>query len=138
MSDPDAEEGAVELVALDLGPLPVTKINAVLGGNLAAADAHFSIRAQSHSLMRHPADFELCRRYVSQIVSTPDYIGQAPDQADGFELIGEVPRKARSFSWRSSCGQTEQDVTSLPAPIRLIGTSWNAACEKGSSSRLRN
>lgn len=93
MSDPDAEEGAVELVALDLGPLPVTKINAVLGGNLAAADAHFSIRAQSHSLMRHPADFELCRRYVSQIVSTPDYIGQAPDQADGFELIGEVPQE---------------------------------------------
>jgi hypothetical protein len=93
MSDPDAEDGAVELIALDLGPLPVAKINAVLGGSLVAADAHFSIRAQSHSLMRHPADFELCRRYVGQIVSTPDYIGQAPGQADGFELIGEIPQE---------------------------------------------
>lgn len=93
MSDPDAEDEAVKLVALDLGSLPVSKINAVLGSSLAAADAHFSIRAQSHSLMRHPADFELCRRYVGQIVSTPDYIGQAPGQADGFELIGEVPQE---------------------------------------------
>lgn len=93
MSDPTAKDEAMELVALDLGPLPVAKINAVLGASLTAADAHFSIRAQSHSRTRHPADFELCRRYVGQIVATPDYIGQAPGQIDGFELIGEVPQE---------------------------------------------
>ena len=56
--------GAVGIVALDLGPLPVAKINSVLGLNLTAADAHFSIRAQSHAQMRHPGDFELCRQYA--------------------------------------------------------------------------
>jgi hypothetical protein len=93
MNDPDAKADVTELTPLDLGPLPVAKINTVLGSSLVAADAHFSIRAQSHSLTRHPADFELCRRYVGRIVSAPDYIGQAPGQADGFELIGEVPQE---------------------------------------------
>jgi hypothetical protein len=92
MSDAEAEKSA-EIVALDLGPLPVAKINGVLGSSLTAADAHFSVRAQSHSLTRHPDDFELCRRYVGQIVSNPDYIGQAPGQNDGFELIGEIPHE---------------------------------------------
>ena len=85
--------GAVGIVALDLGPLPVAKINSVLGLNLTAADAHFSIRAQSHAQMRHPGDFELCRQYVGRIVAKPDYIGRAPDQVDGFELIGEIPHE---------------------------------------------
>lgn len=92
MSDDEADKSA-KIVALDLGPLPVARINGVLGSSLTAADAHFSIRAQSHSLMRHPDDFELCRRYVGQIVSNPDYIGQAPGQNDGFELIGEIPQE---------------------------------------------
>src|SRR3546814_18575371 len=65
MSDAEAEKSA-EIVALDLGPLPVAKINGVLGSSLTAADAHFSVRAQSHSLTRHPDDFEICRRYVGQ------------------------------------------------------------------------
>ena len=92
MSDAEADKSA-NIVALDLGPLPVGKINGVLGSSLTAADAHFSVRAQSHSLMRHPDDFELCRQYVGQIVSNPNYIGQAPGQNDGFELIGEIPQE---------------------------------------------
>ena len=84
---------AVGIIALDLGPLPVAKINRVLRSSLAAGDAHFSVRAQSHSLTRHPDDFELCRQYVGQIVSNPDYVGQAPGQTDGFELISEVPHE---------------------------------------------
>lgn len=83
----------VEIVALDLGPLPVAKINKVLGLSLLAAEAHLSVRAQIHSLSRHPDNFELCRRYIGQIVSTLDYIGQAPDQVDGFELIGRIPHE---------------------------------------------
>ncbi|WP_420605622.1 hypothetical protein [Novosphingopyxis sp.] len=86
----DAEVGKPEIVALDLGPLPVGQINKVLGLNLVAANAHFSVRAQTHSLTRHPEDFELCRRYVGQIVANPDYVGQAPGQTSGFELIGEI------------------------------------------------
>src|SRR3546814_8409469 len=82
----------VQTCALPIS-LPVAKINGVLGSSLTAADAHFSVRAQSHSLTRHPDDFELCRRYVGQIVSNPDYIGQAPGQNDGFELIGEIPHE---------------------------------------------
>ena len=87
----NAEAGKPDIVALDLGPLPVDQINGVLGLNLVAADAHYSVRAQNHSFTRHPADFELCRRHVAQIVAKPDYIGRAPDQVDGFELIGEIP-----------------------------------------------
>ena len=92
MSDAKAEKSA-EIVALDLGPLPVAKINGVLGSSLTEAYAHFSVRAQSHSLMRHPDDFQLCRQYVGQIISDPNYIGQAPGQNDGFELIGEIPQE---------------------------------------------
>lgn len=94
MNASNAKVEITDLTPLDLGPLPVARINAVLGSSLVAANAHFSIRAQSHSLMRHPADFELCRRYIGQIVSTPNYIGQAPGQAHGFELIGEVPQES--------------------------------------------
>jgi hypothetical protein len=88
----DAKTVGLEgIAALDLGPLPVAKINATLGSSLVLADVHYSVRAQYHSFTRHPTDFELCRRYVGQIVSSPDYIGQAPGQIDGFELIGEIP-----------------------------------------------
>ena len=78
------------MVALDLGPLPVTTINAILGLNLVTADVHFSARAQVHALTRHPDEFDLCRKYVGRIVARPDYVGQAPGQATGFELIGEI------------------------------------------------
>lgn len=81
---------SIEIVALDLGPLPVRTINRILGLNLAAANVHFSVRAQRHSEMRHADDFKLCREYVGRIVSEPDYVGRAPNQTDGFELIGEI------------------------------------------------
>ena len=87
----DVHTGKPELTPLDLGPLPVAQINGLLGLNLPVADTHFSVKAQQHARDRHPSAFELCRQYVGQIVAKPDYIGRAPDQTDGFELIGEIP-----------------------------------------------
>lgn len=75
---------------LDLGPLPAWAIKAAIGLDLAPGLVHFSTRAQNHAEGRHPADFALCLRYVGQVVAAPDYIGQGPSQADGFELIGEA------------------------------------------------
>lgn len=92
MNDIESRQEA-GIVALDLGPLPIARINAILGSTLATTDAHFSVRAQQHAQARHPADFDLCRRYIERIVARPDYVGQAPGQIDGFELIGEIPHE---------------------------------------------
>ena len=81
-----------KIVPLDLGLLPIEKVNRALGLNLAAAIVHFSVRAQAHAEKRHPAAFSICLRNIRRIVAAPDYIGKAPDQTDGFELIGEAPR----------------------------------------------
>ncbi len=75
---------------LDLGPLPVLAIKAAIGLDLAPGLVHFSTRAQAHAESRHPGELDLCLRYAGQVVATPDYIGQGPGQADGFELIGEA------------------------------------------------
>ena len=75
---------------LDLGPLPVSDINRILGLQLDAGAVHFSVRAQDHARRRHPNDFDLCRRHVGRIVARPDYIGRGPNQLDGFELIGDI------------------------------------------------
>lgn len=76
--------------ALDLGPLAVATINDVLPLQLEAGRVHFSARAQEHAQRRHPQDFTLCLRHLPRIVRAPDYIGQGPDEADGFELVGEA------------------------------------------------
>ena len=73
---------------LNAGPLPVAAIEAATGLVLAPGPVHFSVRAQEHAERRHPADFALCMRHVARIVTAPDYIGQGPHQADGFELEG--------------------------------------------------
>ena len=75
---------------LDAGPLPVAAIEAATGLVLAPGPVHFSVRAQEHAERRHPDDFALCMRHVARIVTAPDYIGQGPHQADGFELVGEA------------------------------------------------
>jgi len=82
--------GKYKLSPLDLGPLPTTRINGLLGLNLVPAVVHFSVRAQQHALQRHPDNFTICRRHIASIVANPDYVGQSPGQSDGFELIGEA------------------------------------------------
>lgn len=77
-------------VPLDAGPLPVVAIKAAIGLELAPGPVHFSSRAQAHAERGHAADFALCLKYLARIVTAPDYIGQGPHQADGFELIGEA------------------------------------------------
>ncbi len=89
MSD-DGQPEARQITSLDLGPLPAAKINDALGLELADAVVHFSARAQQHAHDRHPDDFDVCLRHIERVVATPDYIGQGPGQADGFELIGEA------------------------------------------------
>ena len=75
---------------LDAGPLPTAAIKAAIGLELAPGAVHFSSRAQEHAERGHAADFALCLKHLSRIVTAPDYIGQGPHQADGFELIGEA------------------------------------------------
>jgi hypothetical protein len=75
---------------LDAGPLPVAAIKAAIGLDLSAGPVHFSVRAQEHARRRHPGDFELCMKHLARIITAPDYVGQSPHQADGFELIGEA------------------------------------------------
>jgi hypothetical protein len=68
----------------------------MIGLDLPAGDVRFTARAQAHARERHPGDFEICLTHLPRIVRAPDYVGRAPQQADGFELIGEA-RQERSI-----------------------------------------
>lgn len=79
-----------DLKALTLGRLPIAIINPALGLALPAGDVHFSVRAQRHAYQRHPNDFLVCLKHIQQIVTTPEFVGRGPNQADGFELVSEI------------------------------------------------
>ena len=76
--------------SINLGPLPVSKVNAYLGLNLIDGDVRFKSIAQAHAFERHPNDFELCLVHIQRIISQPDFIGRGPNQTEGFEMIGKV------------------------------------------------
>ena len=73
--------------ALDLGPLPVEIINAVLGTDLDAGGVHLSPRAHQHIAEDHPDDYAVCIAHLRVTIETPTFIGQAPRQTENFELI---------------------------------------------------
>jgi hypothetical protein len=73
--------------AIDLGPLPVKLVNAVLRCALAPGLVHFSSANQDHAFERHPEDFLNCLPHVSVTVLYPEYIGQSPGHPDGFEMV---------------------------------------------------
>jgi hypothetical protein len=76
--------------AVDLGPLPVDLINAVLGTDLESGLVRLSERAHQHMAEDHPADYALCFASLRLAVSAPSFIGQAPKRTGNFEMLRRV------------------------------------------------
>lgn len=77
--------------ALDFGPLPVDRINAVLGTELEEGVVHMSGMAHRHAAEDHPEDYALYFEHVQTVIADPTFIGQAPKHRENFELIRRVP-----------------------------------------------
>ena len=77
---------------IDLGPLPVNKINKCLGLLLETGSVRFKAIAQIHASERHSNDFDLCLQNIQRIVSQPDFIGRgqtklkALNRLEGFSM----------------------------------------------------
>ena len=76
--------------AVDLGPLPVDLINAVLGTELDPGLVRLSERAHQHMAEDHPADYALCFASLRLAISAPSFIGQAPKRTGNFEMLRRV------------------------------------------------
>ena len=76
--------------AIDLGPLAVDAINAVLGTELNPGLVYLSERAHQHMAEDHPEDYPLCFPYLRLAISTPSCIGQAPKRTGNFEILRRV------------------------------------------------
>ncbi len=76
--------------ALDLGPLCVDAINAVLGTELEPGHVWLSEKAHEHIATDHPADYPICFSALTLAITTPTLIGHAPKRTANFELYRRV------------------------------------------------
>ncbi len=76
--------------AIDLGPLPVNLVNAVLGTELEPVQVPLSERAHQHIAEDHPADYPHCFRSLRLAISAPSFIGQAPKRTGNFEILRRI------------------------------------------------
>ena len=76
--------------AIDLGPLPVQAINAVLGTELEPGHARLSRAAHRHMATDHSDDYPICREALRGALENPTFIGQDPSHAGNFVLVKRV------------------------------------------------
>jgi hypothetical protein len=76
--------------ALDLGPLPVDAVNAVLGTELEPGNVRLSETAHRHMAEDHPDDYAICIASLPYTIAEPSFIGQAPQHTSNFELLRRV------------------------------------------------
>lgn len=76
---------------LALPELPTETINRILGTELDPGAAYMSAQAHRHAAEKHPDDYAICVRHLSETIRNPGYVGQAPHHSENFELIRRVP-----------------------------------------------
>jgi hypothetical protein len=76
--------------AVDLGPLPVEAINAVLGTELEDGHAWLSETAHMHMARDHAADYPVCIAHLADTIAAPTFIGQDPSHGGNFVLVKRV------------------------------------------------
>lgn len=80
-----------KLVPLDLGDMPVDKINAALGTELEPGKVAFSVNAQIHASRKHQNEYGKCLPHVGTVVNSPLYIGDDVRNEGKIELISRIP-----------------------------------------------
>ncbi len=76
--------------AVDLGPLPVEAINAVLGTELEPGHVRLSEQAHRHIAEDHPGDYAMCFPALAAAIAEPSFIGQAPRRTGNFEMLRRI------------------------------------------------
>ena len=72
---------------IDLGPLPVDAVNAVLGTELEPGNVRLSETAHRHMAEDHPDNYAICIASLPYTIAEPSFIGQAPQHTSNFELL---------------------------------------------------
>jgi hypothetical protein len=76
--------------AVDLGPLPVAKINVALGTELEPGRVRLSEQAHRHIAENHPDDYAVCFPALAEAIAAPSFIGQAPRRTGNFEMLRRI------------------------------------------------
>jgi len=76
--------------AIDLGPLPVEAINAVLGTELEPGHVRLSEQAHRHIAEDHSDDYAVCFPALAATIAAPSFIGQAPRRTGNFEMLRRI------------------------------------------------
>ncbi|MCW9036026.1 MAG: hypothetical protein OQJ97_17525 [Rhodospirillales bacterium] len=79
------------LIPLELGPLPIEKINRALSLELKPGNVILPIANQQHAMKRHPKEYPYCFPYVGAAIQNPMYIGDDHRNHGKIELIGGLP-----------------------------------------------
>jgi hypothetical protein len=72
--------------AINLGPLCVDLINAVLGTELEPWNVWLSAKAHEHMATDHADDYVTCLASLPVVILAPTLIGEAPKRTGNFEL----------------------------------------------------
>ncbi|WP_282052136.1 hypothetical protein [Phaeobacter inhibens] len=73
------------------GAMPDDEIYDTLGIEIDPGDVKFSAPAQKHAHKRHPADVPLIIPHLSQIISSPTYLGDDHRNPGKIEVVSRVP-----------------------------------------------
>ena len=73
------------------GALPDEDIYRTLELELDPGEVKFSAPAQKHALRRHPNDVPLIVPHLSQIISSPTYLGDDHRNPGKIEVVGRIP-----------------------------------------------
>jgi hypothetical protein len=75
---------------LNLGPLPVSRINATIGTSLAPGEVTVSKAAHAHIALDHPTEYPAIMAALANIVANPAFVGQDPKHPHAFYLVEAV------------------------------------------------
>lgn len=83
--------GKNRLFDIFAGAMPDDDIYRTLGIEMDPGDVKFSAPAQKHAYRRHPTDVPLIIPHLSQLLSSPTYLGDDHRNSGKIEIVGRLP-----------------------------------------------
>lgn len=83
---------------LNLGPLPVDRINRTVGWTLAAGDVTVSKIAHEHIAKDHPLEYADIMAALPGLIANPAFLGQDPAHPHAFYLVDALATAVGSFA----------------------------------------
>lgn len=96
---------------LNLGPLPVDRINRTAGWQLLAGDVTVSKIAHEHIALAHPIEYADIMAALPGLIANPAFLGQDPSHPHAFYLVDALTTAVGAFAmvaigFRRSTGGT--------------------------------